>query len=110
MAMRHSIMLEGVIGELNGIVGRLGIELVLRQEIGTLVSTFDLESNMAVFKNHEYQVLCIVFILALAQSIEALQSQLGCKETVAGLEKMSGDLGTDASSLRMISRRLCESF
>ncbi|KAJ1817084.1 hypothetical protein LPJ56_004147 [Coemansia sp. RSA 2599] len=110
MAMRHSIMLDGVMGELNGVAGRLNIETVLRQEIGALVSTLDLESNMAVFKKHEYQALCVLFILALSRSMEGLRSQLDRKETLAELEKMSGDLGTDASSLRMISQRLCESY
>ncbi|KAJ2708265.1 hypothetical protein FB645_000111 [Coemansia sp. IMI 203386] len=110
MATRHSIILDGVIGELNGIAGRLDLGLLVRQEIGTLVSTLDLQSNMAVFNKREYQALCLLFILALSQSMEELKGQLERKETQLELEKISGEIGTDAVSLRMISQRLCEPY
>ncbi|KAJ1891051.1 hypothetical protein LPJ66_007137 [Kickxella alabastrina] len=115
MSMRHNILLNGIMSQLDIIGSKVGIKRFPRNEVRVLVSTLELGSSMAVFKRPEAQLLCISFIFALASSMDDLGDLVlpggsGDVAALRALDEMLEDLGTDASSLRMISRRFCEPY
>ncbi|KAJ1721658.1 hypothetical protein LPJ53_003847 [Coemansia erecta] len=117
MATRQAILFDGLSSELDAIRGRLQIKTTLKHEARVLISTLELGSNMSVLKKHEYQALCIVFIFALSQSLDSLGQHLSpeadndsSRKALLELDRIADDLGIDTSSLRMISRRLCEPY
>ncbi|KAJ2780175.1 hypothetical protein GGI15_003630 [Coemansia interrupta] len=117
MATRQSILFDGLSSELDAMRSRLCINLRLKHETRILVSTLELGSNMSVLKKHEYQVLCVIFIFALSQSLDTLGQHLSpeadndsSRKALLELDRIADDLGIDSSSLRIISRRLCEPY
>ncbi|KAJ1965381.1 hypothetical protein GGI12_000813 [Dipsacomyces acuminosporus] len=110
MAMRHGMLLDSVTRELFDIQGSLHVDLSLDHEIRLLISTLLLNSNMVVFNKPELRVLCITFLMALAQSMDSLKQELDDIEVSQRLDTLLQELHVERSMLSMISKRFHESF
>ncbi|KAJ2735627.1 hypothetical protein IW152_001404 [Coemansia sp. BCRC 34962] len=67
MAIRHGLLVDAVVRELDLVRDKLQLQAVLRHELRALVSTLELGSNMAVFSRPETRLLCITLALALVK-------------------------------------------
>ncbi|KAJ2865369.1 hypothetical protein GGH94_002264 [Coemansia aciculifera] len=110
MAIRHRLLVDAVARELDMVRDKLQLQVALRHELRTFVSTLELGSNMAMFNKSETRLLCITFTLALAKSMYPQHPLNDPKSTLLGLDDVLGGLGTDRGSLSMISRRFHEPY
>ncbi|KAJ2118274.1 hypothetical protein IW146_000054 [Coemansia sp. RSA 922] len=110
MAIRHRLLVDAMTRELDMVRDKLQLQAALRHELRTLVSTLELRSNMAVFNKSETRLLCITFALALVKSMYPQHPLNDPKSTLLDLDDVLGGLGTDRSSLSMISRRFHEPY
>ncbi|KAJ1740619.1 hypothetical protein LPJ78_004225 [Coemansia sp. RSA 989] len=110
MAIRQGLLADSVAREATWIMSQLQAPIEVDRELRMLVSTLELHSNMAVFTKSELQLLGIVFVLALARSMDTLQQAASKPEASRRLEAMVGGLGGDMSLMRMLAQRLHEPY
>ncbi|KAJ2850177.1 hypothetical protein IWW36_002085 [Coemansia brasiliensis] len=110
MAIRQGLLADSVTREVAQIMSQLQAPVEVDRELQMLVSTLELHSNMVVFSKSELQLLGIVFILALAQSMSKLQQAIRAPEASRKLEAMVADLGSDMSLMKMLAQRLHEPY
>ncbi|KAJ2501071.1 hypothetical protein GGH96_002202 [Coemansia sp. RSA 1972] len=108
MATRQALLCDGVLGELQAVMGRLRIDVWVEHEMHVLVSTLELSSSMAVFAASELRLLGIVFVLALARVVDGLRKAV--ESSAAELDAELAELGMDRSLLNMLARRMHERY
>ncbi|KAJ2833921.1 hypothetical protein J3B01_004189 [Coemansia erecta] len=108
MATRQALLCDGVLGELQAVMGRLRIDVRVEHEMHVLVSTLELSSSMAVFAASELRLLGVMFVLALARVVDGLRKAV--ESVAAELDAELAGLGMDRSLLNMLARRMHEGY
>lgn len=110
MTMRHNLLMNAMEKEIGDLSNRLGLSFSIKRQVRMLVTTLELNGSMVVFSKPEVQLLGLLIVLALSPSIEKLNKHLQTTKAQQTLDQILDDLGTDQSSLKMISRRFQESY
>ncbi|KAJ2159643.1 hypothetical protein GGF46_002888 [Coemansia sp. RSA 552] len=108
MATRQGLLADGVLREIDGLWRKMGVALVLTHEVQILVSTLELDSNMAVFGQGELQLLGLVVVLALTQADPGIRRAVDGSQGAQELDATLKGLGSDRSLLGTIAQRLGE--